>query len=231
MAAVFMIDNYIGVLIGLVFSLIMMRSTKIPLLYYARAIKPLLFILLFIVIFHLLFDTSGGQIVDAGMLKFYAGGLEKGLISASRMILFVSFAALLTFTTKPERLAQGLGKLLRPIRYMGLSPDKFALMIQIALRFIPTIFEESERVWKAQVSRGLELRNKPLLHRVRLILALLVPITTGAFRRAIDLAESMEARGYRLGAPRSAFLNMQWKVRDTLFLCLFFLPLAVITLL
>jgi energy-coupling factor transport system permease protein len=114
---------------------------------------------------------------------------------------------------------------------MGLSPDKFALMIQIALRFIPTIFEESERVWKAQVSRGLELSNKPLLQRVRLILALLVPITTGAFRRAIDLAESMEARGYRLGAPRSAFLNMQWRVLDTLFLCLFLLPLAVITLL
>jgi energy-coupling factor transport system permease protein len=100
MVAVFMIDNYIGVLIGLVFSLMIMRSTKIPLLYYARTIKPLLFILLFIVIFHLLFDTTDGQIVDAGMLKFYAGGLEKGLISASRMILFVSFAAILTFTAE-----------------------------------------------------------------------------------------------------------------------------------
>jgi energy-coupling factor transport system permease protein len=230
MAAVFMIDSYFGVTIVLGFSLIMMKSTHIPLFLYARAIKPLTFILLFIVIFHLVFSTSGGQFIDVGLFNFYAGGLERGLISASRMMLFVSFAAMLSFTTQPERLAQGLSRLLKPIRYIGLSPDKLALMINISLRFIPTLFEESERIWKAQVSRGLELRNKPLRQRVKLILALLVPITFGAFRRAIELADSMEARGYRLGARRTAYLSLVWSSRDTLFLSLFLVPLAAIAL-
>lgn len=228
MAIVFMIDSYWGVLAVLVFSLLVMRSTQVPLTHYARAIKPLLFILFFIVLFHLVVDPGRGRIIDVGPFTFYSGGLGRGMIAASRMILFVTFAALLSFTTQPQRLAQGLESLLKPLRYLGISPDKLGLMISIALRFIPTVFDEAERIWKAQVSRGLDLRKHSLKRRAGHILALLVPVTAGAFRRAMELADSMEARGYRLGARRSAYKMLEWKRQDTFYLSLFLLPLIAV---
>lgn len=226
MTAIFYTDSYFSVLIVLLFSLWIMRRTKIPLAYYARAIKPLFFIILFIVIFQLAFEQGGARFIDVGPFTIYAGGIEKSVISAFRMMLFASFAAMLTFTTPPDRITQGLGSMLRPFRLIGFKADKAALMIGIALRFIPTVFEEAERIWKAQLSRGLDLTEHTLRQRAMLILSLLVPIMTGAFRRAIDLADSMEARGYRLGAPRTSFHQLAWSAPDTWFLLLFFIPLV-----
>jgi len=228
MVAVFVTSSYSGIVILLLFSLIYMKVAAIPLRMFARAVKPLLFIVLFIFLFQLLFTASGTQLVDLGAFKLYTGGLHKGLVAASRMVLFVAFAALASFTTKPERLTQALGWLLQPLCHVGGSPDRLALMIGVSLRFIPTVFEKAERIWKAQVSRGLELRGRPLGQQAKLVLSLLVPITTGAFRRAIDLSESMEARGYRLGAPRSAYRRMAWQRRDTWFLASFLPLLAAV---
>ncbi|WP_214627579.1 energy-coupling factor transporter transmembrane component T family protein [Paenibacillus agaridevorans] len=231
MCAIFLTDSYAAVLVMLTFSLFMIKSTNIPLSYFARAVKPLLFIILFIVIFHLAFERGGARFIDVGPFAIYAGGLEKGLISAARMVIFVALAAMISFTTEPDRLTQGLGSMMKPLRAVGFHPEKAALMVGIALRFIPTIFEEAERIWKAQLSRGLDLTGKPLKQRARLILSLMVPVMAGAFRRAIDLADSMEARGYRLGAPRSAIHTLSWKARDTVFLLLFLVPLASVVVL
>ncbi|CAM4053030.1 energy-coupling factor transporter transmembrane component T [Cohnella lubricantis] len=228
MAAVFMTDSYAGIAVLLLFSLIYMKAAAIPLSMFARAIKPLLLIILFIFVFHLLFTAGGSPIVDLGLFKLYAGGLQRGLVAASRMVLFVAFAALASFTTRPERLTQALGLLLKPLRYVGGSPDRMALMVSVSMRFIPTIFEEAERIWNAQVSRGLELRGRPMRQQARLILSLLVPVTAGAFRRALDLSESMEARGYRLGAPRSAYRRLTWQGKDTWFIVSFFPLLAAV---
>ena len=231
MVAVFLVDGYMGVLALLLFTAAVIRATGIPHRYFIRAMKPLMFLLLFILVFHILYDAGGGKLLDVGAFKVYAGGLEKGIVSASRMGLFIMLAAVLTFTTQPEQLAQGLGSLLRPLTYIGVPTDRLVLMLGIALRFIPTIFEEAERLWKAQQSRGLDLSSRSLKEKARLIIALLVPVTTGAFRRAIGLADSMEARGYRLGAPRSRFRAFVWKRADTLFVALFLLPVAAAALL
>lgn len=221
MLAVFLIDSYVEVLAVLVFSILLMRATTIPLVRFLQAMRPLLFILLFIFLFHALFDASGSRIVAAGPVNLYAGGIAKGMMSASRMMLFVTFTALLTFTTKPDRLAQGLGSLMQPLRLVRVSPERLSLMIGIALRFIPTVFEEAERIWKAQASRGMDFRSQPLMRKARLAIALLVPVTAGACRRASDLADSMAARGYRLGQPRTAFQPLAWARADTRFLVLF----------
>lgn len=231
MVAVFLVDGYMGVLALLLFTAAVIRATGIPYRYFIRAMKPLMFLLLFILVFHIVYDAGGGKLLDMGAFKVYAGGLEKGIVSASRMALFIMLAAVLTFTTQPEQLAQGLGSLLRPLTYIGVPTDRLVLMLGIALRFIPTIFEETERLWKAQQSRGLDLSSRPLREKARLIIALLVPVTTGAFRRAIGLADSMEARGYRLGARRSRFRAFVWKRADTLFVALFLLPVAAAALL
>lgn len=227
MIAVFLVDSYATAAALLVFALAVMRSSRISLALFARAVKPLLFLVLFIFLFHLLFETGGVQLIDVGPFALYAGGLERGVVSASRMLIFIMFAMLLTFTTQPDRIAQGLQHLLHPLRAIGLPVERFVLMLQIALRFVPTIFEEAERLWKAQQSRGMDLRGRPLREKTRLIIALLVPITVGTFRRAIGLADSMEARGYRIGAQRTAYRQLSWGRNDTLFLLIFAIPLAV----
>lgn len=218
---VLMINTYIDVLVVLVFSLAIMISTTISLRYYARAVKPLLLIVLFIFLFQLLFNASGAPLLTVGSFHIYAGGLEKGVFAATRMTLFIAFTALLTFTTKPEHLTHALGYMLTPLKWVGLSPAKLSLMIGIAFRFIPTVFEQAETIWKAQVSRGLTLQGKKLKDQVRLLLALLVPITVGAFRRAIELAESMEARGYRLHQKRTAYVTFRLGFDDIFFIGLF----------
>lgn len=228
--AIFFTDSYWSVLLVLIFSLAVMQSTRIPISYFARAIKPLLFIILFIVMFHLAFEQGGARFIDVGPVTIYAGGLEKSVISASRMMMFAAFAVLLSFTTPPDRLAQGLGIMLRPFRAFGFKPGKAALMLGIALRFIPTVFEEAERIWKAQLSRGLDLTERTISQRAMLILSLLVPVMAGAFRRAIDLADSMEARGYRLEAPRTSLHRLAWSRADTWFLLMFLFPLGAAVL-
>ncbi len=228
--AVFLVDSYVTAAALLVFALAVMYSSRISLVLYARAVKPLLFLVLFIFLFHLLFETGGVQLIDVGPFALYAGGLERGIVSASRMLIFIMYALLLTFTTQPDRIAQGLQHLLRPLRIIGLPVDRFVLMLQIALRFVPTIFEEAERLWKAQQSRGMDLRGRPLREKTRLIIALLVPITVGTFRRAISLADSMEARGYRIGEPRSAYRQLTWGRYDTVFLLIYAVPLAIVAI-
>jgi len=227
-AAVFLINSYLTLLIGVVFTFIMMLLTKIPLSYYLRAIKPLIFLIAFIALFHLFFHTEGTRMLKVGVFSIYSGGLEKGLVSAGRMTLFIAFAAVLSFTTQPDRIANALSHVLRPIQKIGIPIDRFSLMLSLSLRFIPTIFEEAERIWKAQVSRGFSLADLPLKVKAKRIIALLVPVTSSAFRRAESLADAMEARNYQLGAIRSQYRQMIWKLNDTFFLLSFALPIYLI---
>lgn len=226
MAAVFLVDDYTKLLALLAFTLLLVKSTSISLLAVARAVKSLWLLLSFIVLFHLLFDSSGAQLMQVGAVALYTGGLERGIVAALRMVMFIVFAAVLTFTTQPDQLAQGLGEVLAPLRRLGVRSDRLTLMLGIALRFVPTLFDEAQRIWKAQVSRGLDLRSQPLQKRARLLAALLIPVTAGALRRAVALAEAMEARGYRLDAPRTRYRSLSWQLRDSCFLGLFVLPIA-----
>lgn len=229
-AAVFMADSYADVLAILVFSLALLLLSGIPLIRFVRTIRPLLIIFIFIFIFHALTDAGGLQLVAAGPVNLSTRGLEMGGLAASRMFLFVTFTALLTLTTPPDRLAQALGSLFRPLGLIGVSPEKLSLMLGIALRFVPTVFEEAANLWRAQASRGLDFRARPLRQKARLALALLVPVTAGAFRRAGELADSMALRGYRIGAARTSYVQSTWRQGDTawLMLCLM-LPAAILT--
>jgi len=229
-AAVFLINSYVTLFIGLVFTLIIIVLTKIPLSYYIRAIKPLIFLIAFITLFHIFFHTEGARMLKVGVFSIYSGGLEKGLVAAGRMTLFIAFAAVLSFTTQPDRIANALGSFLRPLKRLGVPVERLTLLLSLSLRFIPTIFEEVERIWKAQVSRGFSLADQPLKEKAKRTIALLVPVTSSAFRRAESLADAMEARSYRLGASRSQYRQMLWKRSDTLFVLSFTLPICLITL-
>lgn len=224
MIAVFLIDGYAEAAAVALFAVALMAASRISLLTYLKAIRPLLVLVVFIAGFHLLFDHSGTALFQAGPFAFYSGGLARGIMAALRMTLFISFTAMLTFTTEPDRLTDAIGSLLRP--FGRANADKLAIMLRIALRFIPTIFEEGQRLYKAQVSRGLRLKEKSMVEKARSLLALLAPLAVSVFRRSLRLAESMEARGFRIGAPRTRYRSFRWRPADTLFLSLFLLPIA-----
>ncbi len=231
MVVIFMINSFIGVIAVTVFSILIMSFTRIPFIFYSRAVKPLLFLIGFIALFQILFNTGGARIVSVGPVSLYSGGIERGVLSALRMILFISFTAILTFTTTPERLTHGLESFFAPLRWVRLSPQKITLMISIALRFIPSIFEEAEKILKAQASRGFVLKERTLREKASILMTLLVPVSVGAFRRASELVDSMESRGYRLGMPRSRFYVLVWGSKDTFFVLIFVLLVALMVLL
>nr|WP_236871252.1 energy-coupling factor transporter transmembrane protein EcfT [Brevibacillus laterosporus] len=198
-----------------------MASSQIPLRFFMKAVKPLRFLIFFLFLFQLLFMNEGRLLLSMGPLSIHAEGVRLACLTAWRMILLLSFTSLLTFTTKPLSLAKGVEGILQPFRFTGISPEKLGLMISISLRFIPTIFEETQKILKAQASRGADLADLPWREKSKMLLSLLVPVTVSAFRRAEDLVYSMEARGYVLGAPRTPYETLAWKRNDTIFLCLF----------
>lgn len=206
-----------------VFSILMLLSSKIPLRTYVKAMRPLRFLMLFIFLFHLLFTKGGTALFSLGMLEVYSEGCILACTTVWRMGMLVSFTAILTFTTTPNKLAQGLEDVMKPLGWVGLSPERLTLMISLALRFIPTIFEETEKIIKAQASRGADIKELPWLEKGKMLVSLLVPVTVSAFRRAEDLVHSMESRGYVLDAPKTRYHRLNWSRMDSLFLFLFLL--------
>lgn len=207
----------------IVFSLAIMLLTRIPLKIYWKATKPLRILMIFIFILQCITFKEGVELLSIGGWSLYLGGVLQGLLSVTRMALLVSFTALLTFTTSAGQLNQGLESMLSPFRRLGFSPERLTLMISIALRFIPSILEETQQILKAQASRGADLRELPWKEKGKMLVSLLVPVTVGAFRRAEDLVQAMEARGYRLGQPRSQYYALTWRTQDWLFITLFLL--------
>lgn len=219
--ALILVDSWIPLLIAAVFSLTYMKMTLIPLKYYAKAAKPLWVLMVFIFVVQSLTVDEGKLLLEVGSVTLYAGGLTRGLISACRMALLVSFTAMLTFTTTPGILNQGLGGVLAPLKKIGISADRLTLMMSIALRFIPTILDETHKILKAQAARGADLKELPWKEKGKLLISLLVPVTVSAFRRAEELVLSMEARGFIIGEPRSEYHKLVWSTRATAFVLSF----------
>lgn len=210
------------------FSVLMMASTRIPLGTYLKAAKPLRFLMLFILIVQCLAVKGGSMLIAAGSWHLDSAGVEAGVYAVLRMVLLVSFTALLTFTTSPGQLNQGLEGMLKPLERAGMPAERLLLMTGIALRFIPAILDEAQTILKAQASRGADLGELPWKAKARMLTALLVPVTVGAFRRAEDLTASMEARGYRIGAPRTQYRPLSWGRGESWFVAAFVLMCVVV---
>lgn len=217
LAAIVIVGSWPALGIAAAFSLAYMISTRIPLKYYVKAAKPLWVLMVFIFAVQCLTVKQGDELFRLGSWALYTGGLSSGLIAASRMALLVSFTAILTFTTTPGLLNQGLAGVLTPLRVIGISAQRLTLMMSIALRFIPTILDETHKILKAQAARGADLKEMPWKEKGKMLVSLLVPVTVSAFRRAEELVLSMESRGYVIGAPRSEYHLLSWRLRDTLF--------------
>jgi energy-coupling factor transport system permease protein len=216
----FLVDSIAGFLVVATAVAALVAASGIPAGAFLRILRPVAFIVALTVLFQVLFSHEGATLVEWGALEVHSGGLRLGLFLGLRILLLVSAAGLLTATTAPVALADGIEDLLSPLERMRFPAHEVAMMMTIALRFIPTLGEEAEKITKAQAARGADFSEGGPLRRVRALVPVLVPLTIGAFRRADELANAMESRGYRGGEGRTRYRELRFRTRDALALAL-----------
>lgn len=187
----------------------------IPLRVVARSVKPLWILLIITTLIHA-FSTPGEVVYSWRMLAVTREGLTEGFVLSMRLIALILLSSLLTFTTTPIALTDGVERLLQPLERFGVPAHEMAMMMTIALRFIPILLEEADRILKAQMARGADFSRGNLLQRAKNLVPILVPLFLSAFQRADDLATAMEARCYRGGAGRTRLYVLQMRRTDWL---------------
>lgn len=197
------------------FTLGVILSTKVPLKFFWDGIRPLVWIILFTVILQIFF-SSGGHVYWAwGILSVTQFGLVNGVYIFCRFLLIICMSTVLTLTTQPLMIADAVEALLKPLAKLKVPVYELALMLSIALRFVPTLMDESQKIMNAQRARGVNFGTGSLIKRVRSLIPILIPLFISAFNRAEDLATAMEARGYSGGEGRSKYRLLHWHRADT----------------
>jgi len=222
----FLVDSAAGLVLVVAAVVALVAASRVPPITFLRSLRPVAFIVALTVLFQVLFSREGETLFVWGILEIHEGGLRLGLFLGLRILLLVSAAALLTATTAPLALSDGLEDLLSPLKKIRFPAHEVAMMMTIALRFIPTLHEETQKITKAQAARGADFSEGGPLSRVRATIPILIPLTVGAFRRADDLAEAMESRGYRGGEGRTRYRELRFRPRDAIALAVMALVLA-----
>lgn len=228
---VFVSQGFVGFGLILLFVLAITLSSGIALSYLMRGLKPILFIVLLTFVLNVFFQTSGDVIFRLGFVRITDGGLRMAFFLAARLILLVVCSQLLTLTTSPIALTDGLESLMRPLKKIHFPAHEIAMMMSIALRFIPTLMDEANKIMKAQMARGADFESGNLIQRAKAMVPLLVPLFVGAFRRAEDLALAMEARCYHGGEGRTRMRQLKYGFRDAIATGVIAAMLAVILVL
>lgn len=211
--AIFLANNLWSYLLVAGFTFLAIAMSGVPASLIWKAIKPLWIILVFTMGIHVL-TTPGNELFTWKFIHISEEGIRNGLIMTLRLVFLIAFSSLLTYTTSPIVLTDGIEVLLMPFKRFGVPAHELAMMMTIALRFIPTLLEETDRIMKAQSSRGADFVNGNLWQRAKNMVPLLVPLFISAFRRADDLATAMEARCYRGGEGRTKMHQLAYTWRD-----------------
>ncbi len=227
LALLFSLQSYSGLVVLFFIALILITTTRVPFRYFLRGLRPVFYIALFALIIYFFFTSGGVVLLRVGFITVESEGVREGIFIILRLVTLVLFSLLLTLTTTPLSLTYGLSYFLRPLRYIGLPTEEVAMIMAIALRFIPTLMEESQRLMRAQVSRGADFESGSIFRRAKSLVPLIVPLFISAFRRADELALAMEARGYRIGARRTRMYEDAIAPRDWLVLAALLVLLIV----
>jgi energy-coupling factor transport system permease protein len=190
-------------------------ASRIPVGYVLHGLRPVFVLLALTFALQIIFEPPGGHVIfHRGPIAITREGITLAVYYSLRFALLIVATSLMTFTTSPVELTDGLERLLRPFRRIGVPAHELALMMTIALRFIPTLIEETDKIMKAQMARGAEFTQGSLVRRARALVPLLVPLFVGSFRRAEALALAMEARCYRGGDQRTRMTELVLRPRD-----------------
>ena len=213
MVALFFVNNWIGLVYAAVVVFAVLFASQVPLKFYIRGVKPLRWILLFTAAIQI-FLTPGEIIWQWGILHITAEGVRLAIFMCVRLVLLVMTTSVLTLTTTPIVLTDAVENLLSPFKRIGVPAHELAMMMTIALRFIPLLADETEKIMAAQKARGAAFDEGGLMDRARALLPILVPLFLSAINRASELAMAMEARCYHGGEGRTRLHELHYENRD-----------------
>ncbi len=211
--SLFIFHSAYGYLLVALFLGIVIRLSKVPVKFIVKGLKSVVVLLLFTSFFNL-FLTPGDTIWNFGAIKITDKGISSAIFFSIRLILLILGSSLMTFTTTPNQLTDGLEKVMGPLNRIKVPVHEIAMMMSIALRFIPILLEETDKIMKAQMARGADFESGGIIKRSKSMIPLLVPLFVSAFRRANDLAMAMEARCYRGGEGRTKMKPLHYFGRD-----------------
>ncbi|MBR1989099.1 MAG: energy-coupling factor transporter transmembrane protein EcfT [Firmicutes bacterium] len=223
----FIVDNFIGFAIAAVYLGGVIAVSRVPLSFIVRGLKPVIIILLFTFALNI-FMVDGQIIWQWKFIHITVEGVRLAVFMAIRIILLLIGSSMLTLCTRPLSLTDGIERLLSPFKKIGLPAHEIAMMMTIALRFIPTLLEETDKIMKAQQARGADFESGGLIQKAKALIPILVPLFVSAFRIAMDLAMAMESRCYRGGEHRTRMHEMKLKGMDWAAIAFLVVFLAVI---
>ena len=223
--SLFLYTNW-GYLLGVAFLILMIVLSKVPFRFMVKGLRPILFLLIFTMLLNI-FLTPGTILWQWKALHITQEGLRVALVMGIRLVLLVLGASLMTLTTTPTSLTSGMETLFRPLNKIHVPVHEIAMMMSIALRFIPILMEETDKIMKAQTARGADFESGGLFRRIKAMVPLLVPLFISAFRRANDLALAMEARCYHGGEGRTQMKPLVYHKRDYVAYIVLFAYLAL----
>lgn len=213
--ALFIVNNLLGYLIAAAFLICMIKLSKVPFRFMIKGMKSIVFLLIIAVGFNL-FLTPGETVFSVWKLTITKEGIRLAGMMAVRLVFLIIGSSLMTLTTTPNNLTDGMEKLMSPFKIFHVPVHEVAMMMSIALRFIPILLEETDKIMKAQIARGADFESGNLIKKAKSLVPLLVPLFISAFRRANDLAMAMEARCYRGGENRTKMKPLIYHKRDRL---------------
>lgn len=214
--AVFLVKpfHFLGYLACFLFVVIATVCSRVPFMRVLKSMKAILFIIVLSAVLQLFFNSDGNVLVDWKFIKITDLGLLNAGFLVARISLIVLGASILTLTTSPVELADGIESLMYPLKWIKFPVHEFALIMSIALRFIPTLLDETDRIIKAQKARGADFESGNILKRAKALIPVLIPLLIGSFRRADELADAMDARCYAGSKNRTKFKKMKLTFRD-----------------
>ncbi|MCC8130516.1 MAG: energy-coupling factor transporter transmembrane protein EcfT [Ruminococcus sp.] len=226
----FSASGFLGLAIGIVFLVFAFAISGIPIKMMVKGVRPILPVIIFTGILNLFFITTGNVIFSLGFLKITDDGLSTMIFMAVRIIFLICGTSLLTYTTSPIALTDAIERVLSPLRVFHFPAHEIAMMMTIALRFIPTLIEETDKIMSAQKARGADFETGSIINRAKALIPVLIPLFVSAFRRAEELALAMECRCYRGGEGRTRMKQLKMTYLDYIALAVTALFLVLIIL-
>lgn len=211
--SLFLVNNVWGYLIAALFLAVMIKVSNVPFKFMIKGMRAIVFLLLITVVFNM-FLTPGEALIQIWKLTITKEGLRLAIMMVVRLSFLIVGSSVMTLTTTPNNLTDGMEKLMNPLRKIKVPVHEIAMMMSIALRFIPILLEETDKIMKAQIARGADFESGNIIKKAKAMVPLLVPLFISAFRRANDLAMAMEARCYRGGEGRTKMKPLVYGKRD-----------------
>ena len=218
LVAIFVPDSWYVYLVLFIFEFIVLLLSKIKIKMILKAFKPMLFMVIILTLINIFTIRTGDVLLEISTFKIYSDAIFNTLFIIARLFLMIILTTILTATTKPLDLTLGIEYLFKPLTKLGFPSHEIAMMISIALRFIPIIIEETMRIMQSQKSRGVDFDEGKFSEKIKAILSLIIPLFSVAFERAYELADAMEARGYVPDKPRTRYRILKFHYYDFIYL-------------